>query len=250
MKKNRNKTQILHGSNRAFTLIELLIVIAMIAILAAILMPALNRALETAVAIQCVSNVKQVMLAQQSYSDSNKNVMAGLAPRPTDGTMSAWGYFMDGRGLYREGSKYPKTLYCPSKTVKSSVYSMWQTYGILRHAGNTAAFIERAGNIFNSTQTASVDNAAWYLYLTCAKAPANTYIIADDMKPNGDGMWYFSWDGSKKEAGGGVATLHNGNATVGFLDGHVLGMTPQALNKTATGLTYYVDGVSKTGKTL
>src|SRR5260370_38563029 len=59
-------------AHKAFTLVELLVVIGIIALLIAILLPAVNRARESARRIVCVSNVQQLTAAWLMYANDNK----------------------------------------------------------------------------------------------------------------------------------------------------------------------------------
>lgn len=57
--------------DKGFTLVELLVVIAVIALLMAILLPALNKAKEMGKRIVCMNNHKQLILAWMAYADNN-----------------------------------------------------------------------------------------------------------------------------------------------------------------------------------
>lgn len=65
-------------ASQAFTLIELLVVISIIAILIALLLPALGKAKDSAKTIRCASNLRQLQIANTAYEIDNK----GFLPQP------------------------------------------------------------------------------------------------------------------------------------------------------------------------
>ena len=77
----------------AFTLIELLVVLAVISLLAALLLPMLGRAKESARATVCLSNLHQTGVALQIYVQDNGNRLPTMRDAPTDPAVEATNLF-------------------------------------------------------------------------------------------------------------------------------------------------------------
>ncbi len=118
----------------AFTLVELLVVVAIIALLLSILLPALNRARQLAVGVKCMSNMRQVGLLAQTYATEHNQMWVIFGSRHFDNRWDkdrSWAYYAEHAGYLkfdwdygRPDEKQDEWWFCPSSQYEGNDFNL------------------------------------------------------------------------------------------------------------------------------
>lgn len=198
--------------NRNFTLIELLIVIAIIAILASMLLPALSSARESARRVSCANQLREYQRAQIMYADSH-----------------------GGRMVVKDDFNLPhanvlckiekqisyKARLCPSMSPKKWGTDIWVSYGVVDHF---AISLKPSEEEFGRYWYQSPAGGQYYM-LQKMRKPSGTTILADAVFHSaspypGRPAWHLNpnsvfWEGAF------VQIIHRDKGNMSYADGHV-----------------------------
>ena len=218
---------------KIFTLIELLIVIAIIAILAAMLLPALNNVRKRGYAVKCIANQRQCFLMLQNYADDFNNYSITASQMiPGYSEAQAWGRNLS--FLYKKidlTDKKQNEFFCPSNKF-SDTPAYLQTYGLCGRQAKLSPITWDGGSGYHGYILSRLHTPSDWGWIgdTWLTSHQRSDFYLEILSSDGHiGLLDYRTTSIMR----GLSLIHNRNANVLMVDGHVAALNSTMVNEYA-----------------
>jgi len=224
-----NKNQMLQRIDRGFTLIEVLVCIGIIALLSALLFPALSKARRSAVSTQCLSQMKQFNLGIQLYCDDHTDAL----PPNLDGRNIPLGNTWIEGWLGVSGPDCTNLNFLRNSllwkyTQKEAIWKCPASGHVSTVGGSSAKVRTVSINGFMGTPVKSPEATTFRTRGDAVRISPDSLFTAIDEREDtiNDGAFGLQWDFSLLKPQEWTlrdqpSFAHENGAVVSFLDGHV-----------------------------
>jgi prepilin-type N-terminal cleavage/methylation domain-containing protein len=219
------------NSTRAFTLVEMLVVFAIIGILAALLLPAVNRAKASAQRTACLSNLKQIGVGVLMYSSESDDKAPKRTGVDTNRVLSVFGYkklLQDYVGGAGSGASNAGLFACPADKFHYTVSNGFVV--VVNEPLHGQSFVEFSSYGFNGLNSDTNRSSLWQqrfgidvsrfgvagISVSAIKNPSRTIMVAE-----ASAFEPFSWHKPQKPFSSTNRKFKDSMNTIGFVDGHV-----------------------------